>query len=413
MQQKINLNTEMMRPIYLYSMILVFFLILNACETIVDEPVETCTFSETIDNDTHPYNDLYQEILDEYVAKGIPGISIAIESPEHGWWVGCAGMARIEDEEELKPCHLFHSCSMVKPYTATMIMRLFEEGRIDLDDPIMDYLPNEMGNKIANADEAKIRHLLHHTSGIADLYPLKMIWDTFNDPLFHSSFESLLENYVYGKQPTAEVGEIYEYSNTYALLGVVIEAASNMSLGDYIEQEIIEPLGLVNTYYKNTPEYPDDVQYKTNRYMALAPGQLQNCTDFANNLARISMGDLGLFATPYEFARFYQELLRGNVLDSSTLEVMLNDRIRIPGEAEAYQCLGIEYDRSNTYGDIYWHGGGWFGTMSRTKYFPSSDVTISINTNGTGVTFRTEETFNRFNSLIDEIEKVTFTGGRN
>ena len=100
------------------------------------------------------------------------------------------------------------------------------------------------------------------------------------------------------------------------------------------------------------------------------------------------------------------------MLDSSTLEVMLNDEIRIPEEEESYQCLGLEHDRSNVFGELYWHGGGWFGTLSRTKYFPGSDVTISINTNGTGFTFRTEETFNRFNSLIDEIENVTFTGKR-
>lgn len=404
----------MMRPIYLYSTILVSILIVFSCETIVDEPVETCTFSETIDNDTHPYNDLYQEILDVYVAKGIPGISIAIESPEHGWWVGCAGMARIEDEIEMKTCHLFYSASMVKPYTATMIMRLLEDGQITLDDPIRNYLPAEMVKQIANADEATIRQLLNHTSGIDGIYPLKMIWDTFNDPLLYSSIESLLEKYVYGDPAVGPVGEKYSYCNTgYALLGMIIEEASKMSLGDYFEQEIIEPLGLVNTYFKNTPEYPDDVQYKTNSYMELAPGQIQNCTDFTNNIASIAMGGDGLFATPYEFARFYQELLRGNVLDSSTMRLMLHDEIRIPEEEESYQCLGLEHDKSNVFGDIYWHGGGWFGTLSHTKYFPGSDVTISINTNGTGVTFRTEETFERTLSLFDEIENVTFTGKRN
>ncbi|MDF1573248.1 MAG: serine hydrolase [Bacteroidales bacterium] len=241
-----------------------------------------------------------------------------------------------------------------------------------------------------------------------------MIWDTFNDPLVHNSVESLFEKYVYGDPADGPVGEKYSYCSTgYALLGMIIEEASTMSLGGYFEQEIIESLGLVNTYFKNTPEYPDDVQYKTNRYMEQAPGQIQNCTDFTNNLASIAMGDIGLFATPYEYARFYQELLRGNVLDSSTMQLMLNDEIRIPEEEESYQCLGLEHDKSNVFGDIYWHGGGWFGTLSRTKYFPGSDVTISINTNGTGFTFHTDETLNRFSSLVDEIEKVTFTGERN
>ncbi len=294
-----------------------------------------------------------------------------------------------------------------------MIMRLIEDGQITLDDSIRDYLPDEMVSQIANADEATIRQLLTHTSGIKEMNTLRMIWDTFNDPMVHNSAESLFEKYVYGDPADGPVGE-YSYCSTgYALLGMIIEEASKMSLGDYFEQEILDPLGFINTYYKNTPDYPYDVQYKTNRYMGLVSGQIQNCTDFTNNLARIAMGEIGLFATPYEYARFYQELLRGNVLDSSTMEVMLNDTIRLPGEEEAYQCLGIEYDRSNPYGDIYWHGGGLFGTMSRTKYFPGSDVTISINTNGTGITFHTEETFNRFNSLVDEIEKVTFTEKRN
>ncbi|MFC2079920.1 serine hydrolase domain-containing protein [Bacteroidota bacterium] len=390
-------------------------LTLYSCEGIViDDPVETCTFNEAINSATNPNNYLYQDVLDEYVELGIPGVSVAIETPENGWWVGCAGVASIEDQVAMNPCHIHHSSSMIKPYTATMIMRLYEDGLLDLDDPIRNYLPQDLISKIANGDEATIRHLLSHTSGIIDeTYNYKSSVDMFNNPEVFESTEYIFENYAYGKPAAAAPGEEFHYTNIgFSMLGMIIEKASQMSLGEYFQNEIIDPLGLVNTYYKASPGYPVEIPNRVSGYAELFAGQLINVTDIELKLVKISMGDIGLFSTPYEFARFYQELIRGNILDSITLEVMLTKEAQDTGYSSdsLFYCLGIYNNWTNEFGNQLGHGGLNYGSMSKTRYFPDSDITLSVVIN-LGYVLTSENT-RRFNVMVRELQKVAFTGKR-
>lgn len=176
--------------------------------------MDTCTFSETTGNATNPNTTLYQDILDDFVDAGIPGLSIAIETPEHGWWVGCAGVASIEDNIAMQPCHLHHSASMAKTYTATMIMRLYEDEKLGLDDPARDYLPEDIVSEVANADEVTIRQLLNHTSGMVASYHSELTdIDLFNKPVADSSIESHFEKYVYRQPAGAAPGEEFNYNN--------------------------------------------------------------------------------------------------------------------------------------------------------------------------------------------------------
>ena len=229
-----------------------------SCEVGIDEPVDDCTLSESINSDAHPYSENFQEILDEYVARGGPGVSVAIETPE-GWWLGCSGMARIEDQTAMKPCHLFHSASVAKPYTATLIMKLHEDGKLNVDDPIRDYLPEDMVSQIENANEVTIRQLMSHTSGIRDLtfYSEERV-DVMNHPFEERTIESRFEKFVYGIPSFFAPGENFRYSNAgFDLLGMIIEEASGQSFGAYFQQEIIDALGLTTTYFKASPGYPE------------------------------------------------------------------------------------------------------------------------------------------------------------
>lgn len=180
----------------LVSSIFLGLLTMYSCEEI-DIPVESCTFSGTENNAANPYNSLYREILDEYVTMGLPGLSVAINTPDHGWWVGCAGMARIEDKVEMQPCHLINSGSIAKTYTATLIMRLYEQKKLDINDPVSKYLPEEIINNVANADEATIYHLLSHTSGIKGDESISGDIDSYNDPYADSILMSHIEKYYY------------------------------------------------------------------------------------------------------------------------------------------------------------------------------------------------------------------------
>ena len=207
-----------------------------SCVDDISEPVATCTFNDD-NNANNPYDALYREVLEEYVDKGLPGVSIAIETPDHGWWVGAAGMAQLEEGIPMTPCHLHHTEWPTTTYTATLVLCLFEEGKLDLDDQISEYLPEDLVNEITNADQATIRQLLKRTSGIVEYDDnLKMYVDAFNDPSVQNSTDFLIENYVYGKPAYADAGEQVNMGITtgFALLGMIIEEASGMSYGEYL-----------------------------------------------------------------------------------------------------------------------------------------------------------------------------------
>lgn len=395
------------RYILIATMLSVLFVF--SCTEEFFEPVESCSFTESTDNATNPYSDLYQQVLDDYIKNGIPGISIAVETPEHGWWVGCSGMASIEEDEKLKSCHLFHSASMAKTYTATMIMRLVEDEIICLDDGIAKYLPEEMISRIANGDTATIRQCLSHTAGFEDVYfALDGRTDVLNNPLSDLTLESRFEKFFYDRKAIASPGEKFEYSGAgFDLVGLIIEKVSGMPLGEYFEKEIIEPIGLVNTYYKASPGYPN-IDGLVNGYMEHYSGKLQNCSDIDMKLSDIAMGHAGVIATPYEYARFYQELMRGNILNDNTLAEML--KVEWKAEEGPDYCLGI-YHWDLEHGTSYLHSGMLYGILSVTRYYPDSDITISICTNLGGI-FKSKNV-DRFQNLRKELVNVAFTGSRN
>lgn len=390
------------------SLVLIFAI--SSCIEEMDFPVETCTFSDSTSNATNPNNVLYQEVLDEFVAKGLPGISVAIETPEHGWWVGSAGMARIEDETALNPCHTFNIESMSKPYIAVLILRLYEVLELQIEDPIREYLPEDIVENIANADQATIRQLLNHTSGIVDLDAATMYVDIFNEPLYPATLEQQFERYVYGKPAGFTPGEGYRYSNTgYALLGMIVEAASGMSLGDYFEQEISAPLGLTNTYYRSSANYPD-IENLANAYAEIHPGQLTNVTDIEKNDMILSMGQGGVITNPYENAIFLKELMKGTLLEPATLELMLTEEIEVSDDYTRGLGIGHYIGESRTYGEGYGHSGGYVGYRSEMIYFPDTEVTFSLATNSGSVL--TGKNTNRFGPLLMNLLSVTFTGER-
>ncbi len=386
-------------------------LLIVSCTKILTDPVESCNFDGPIDNASNPYSELYQKILDEYVAMGLPGVSVAIETPDFGWWIGCSGIARIEDGTIMQPCHLHQSASMAKPYIATMVMRLIEDEKLGLDDPIRNYLPDDMVSQIANADEATIRQLLSHRSGIFDTDEnLKYYVDAFNDPKIPNTATEVFEKYLYGMPAYGDPGESYNYSNAgYNLLGMIIEEASGMGLGEYFEQEIRQPLRLNHTYYRSDPGYPENIPNRVNGYWERLPGQLQNCTDISNRFCKNSMGSEGIFSTPYEYARFLQELMRGNIVDSTTLLIMIAEENKSERMSNDY-FLGIMHWSGDDW-ESYGHTGTSVGTMGVTMYFPADDVTFALTTN-LGGTFTSVNTRRFRPDLLNELLNVTFTGKR-
>ena len=388
--------------IFLTAFIIASFFL--SCNKEIKDPVEICSLEINEDSETNPKSDEYQAILDKYCEKGLPGLSLVVKTNEHGLWVGASGYARVEDNTPMQACHLHHSASIAKSFIATAVLLLVEEGKISLNDLAMNYLDEEIYSNIDNAEQATIKQLLNHTSGIYNFNDnLKVYVNTFNNPIEHSSCVELFENYVYGVDAYFPVGEDFHYSNTnYSLLGMIIENVNGNSLGEFIENNIIEPLGLTNTFYKNSPQYPD-IPNLVNSYYELFEGNLNNCSDIQKHLSDIAYGHEGFIATPYDFSLFMENLISGNILSEELTQEMLDMSENFEDVNYGLGIMRYETD----FGDGYGHTGGAMGTMTYAIYFPDSQISFTICCN-MGAIFGDDKISMFYEELFEELINLIF-----
>jgi CubicO group peptidase (beta-lactamase class C family) len=196
--------------------------------------------------------ELHQSI-ERYLAEqvkihGIPGLTAAVVKDGELVYTGAFGVRQIGKKEKLTPEHIFHFASVSKPFVATAIMQLVEQGRMDLDDKVIKYLPYF---KLADErfHEITILQMLNHTSGMPDVQDYE--WDK------PQTDEGSAERYV--RQISTErllwaPGDGWRYSNmAFDVLGDVIAKVSGMSFEEYIKANILVPVGMDHSSFI----YPD------------------------------------------------------------------------------------------------------------------------------------------------------------
>lgn len=141
---------------------------------------------------------------------------------------------------------LFRVASMSKSFTALAILQLRDAGKLRLDDPVSNYLPEMKGLPLLTTDapEITIRHLLTHGAGFPEDNP-------WGDRQLADSDEELRELVRRGISFSSVPGIQYEYSNLgFALLGQIVQVASGMEFRAYMKQHVFDPLGMENTIWE-------------------------------------------------------------------------------------------------------------------------------------------------------------------
>jgi CubicO group peptidase (beta-lactamase class C family) len=142
----------------------------------------------------------------------------------------------------------FRIASMTKSLTAMAILKLRDEGKVNLDDPAYLYIPEMKNNKYLTKDAIPItiRHLLTHAAG----YPEDNPW---GDRQLAVTDEELIAIYKKGVSFSNNPGQGYEYSNLgFATLGYIIKKVSGKTYQNYITDNILKPLGMTHTYWEYT-----------------------------------------------------------------------------------------------------------------------------------------------------------------
>jgi CubicO group peptidase (beta-lactamase class C family) len=268
-------------------------------------------------------------------AGRIPGVVAIAATSDEIIYEGAAGFRDIESNAEMTVETITRIASMTKAITSVAVMQLFEQGKIELDDPVAEYLPQlrevevlegfNTNNKpiLRPAKTAVTVHqLLTHTSGY--------VYDIWNgNAARYASLGYATENDFLNVPLAFDPGTKWEYGISTDILGILVEVVSGQSLDDYFQEHLFIPLGMSDTYFIVPKEKLPRLAtaYSKSEHGELTPIPYSRPTgDFFS-------GGGGLRSTARDYVRFMQAILNGGELDGvrvlSTASVTLMSQNQI------------------------------------------------------------------------------------
>ena len=330
-----------------------------------------------------------QSILDAEVQENdaVRGAALHVDAPALGLsWEGAAGMADPESGTPMTPEMPVRIASNTKTFIAAAVLRLAEDGMLDIDDPIADDLPEEYVVMLEgdgyDTGAVTVRHLLTHTSGLFDPTAMDRYTEAIiADPMHRWTRSEQLQIAMDWGDPYGGPGEYYTYCDPgYGLLGAIIEHASGQPMAVAV-RELLDfgNLDLASTWWETLEPRPVGVPDRAHQFLGdLDTVDLHPSYDL--------YGGGGLVSTVGDLARFYRALFTDSVYaDPGTAGVMLTtvDGVQaLPGASEralppgAYR-MGIwvvEVEGFTTY-----RHDGFFGTLA--TYVPELDLTVTATVN--------------------------------
>lgn len=199
-----------------------------------------------------------EKLYKDHAAKNhFPGIAFGLVVDGKLVFAGTDGYTDIEKKTPVTTASLFRIASMSKSFTAMAILKLRDDGKLNLDDPAYLYVPEMKKLRYATADSPHItvRHLLTHGAGFPEDNPWgdRQLADT------NKELSELLEAQISFSNPP---GVQYEYANLgFALLGRIITKASGMPYQRYIREQIWLPLGMTTSEWEYSNIAPDKLAH--------------------------------------------------------------------------------------------------------------------------------------------------------
>ncbi len=285
----------------------------------------------------------FASLLDE---EGVVGGSLAFVQGGRTLALATHGMADRDAGRAVDARTIYHWASITKTLTSIAILQLRDRGRLSLDDPIVDYVPELKGvhNPFGSMDEVTIRHLLSHSAGFrGSTWP----WGGGRDWHPHEPTEW---SQLVAMMPYTEIvfppGSKWQYSNPgIVFLGRVIELLSGEDFEVYMEKNVLRPLGMRSAYYDHTPYHL--LRHRSNNYYGNGEERTANGPDFDTG---ITVSNGGLNGSVEDLANYLAFLLddaptseASGVLARESLVEMWQPQVAI-GEGEGIrQDMGLGY----------------------------------------------------------------------
>ncbi len=181
--------------------------------------------------------ELVEKLCESELANGVASVSVVLVHKDNILWSDAFGHANVWAETEATPDTVYATCSTFKPALAAAVLRLMEQGKVKLDEPVNRYLGGiELPRHPDSEEDITLRHLLTHMSGLPGGGETVELWDRSAPPA--------LREVVAGLEPTESPGKIYRYSNPgYAVVGLAVEEVSGQKLESFVLAEVFGATG--------------------------------------------------------------------------------------------------------------------------------------------------------------------------
>ncbi len=277
--------------------------------------------------------------------------------------------------DSITPSTSFHLASVSKPFTAMAVLKLWEEGKLNIDSPAANYLQG------FPLKDVTVRNLLNHRSGIPNYvhYMEQLGWDRKRQITNKDVLDFIIQNS--SKIQIGRPDRNFSYSNTnYALLALIIEQTSGLAFPEYMRLNIFEPLRMDDSYIFTPSEQGRSLS-----------SYFYSGREYAFDYLDLVYGDKNMYSTVRDLMKFDQALNTGMLLKPQTLEAAYTG---YSNEKKGINNYGLGW-RMQTYPNkkkIIYHNGWWHG--NRTAFYRLLDenaIIIALSNNDNKIVYKTKK----------------------
>ncbi|MDD6616048.1 MAG: serine hydrolase, partial [Lachnospiraceae bacterium] len=278
-------------------------------------------------------NNLRDTIRGYIDRQEIAGVSVLVQKKGEEICFLAEGMSDIENGRKIERDTIYRLYSQTKPVTAAAVMILVERGILDLCQPVSDFLPGFKNQKVL---ENGVLRPVHREAALFDLMQMTA-GSTYTDTTEVGKLTGRLfdevEKRLYGDNPMTTIefanavgelplafdpGSSWNYGLSADILGAVVEIASGMRLGDFMQKEIFEPLGMKDTAFWVPEEKQhrlaksyDVIEDETGKHLIPYTGNEDGIQNRMERRPAYESGGAGLASTLDDYMRFARMLLNG------------------------------------------------------------------------------------------------------
>ncbi|KAA3620631.1 MAG: class A beta-lactamase-related serine hydrolase [Flavobacterium sp.] len=284
------------------------------------------------------------------------------------------GYDDVENKKTSTIATKYRIASITKMFTATLVFKAIEEKKLSINQTIYTYFP-----AIENANKITISNLLNHRSGIPSFTKDETFFDYRTQYRSREEMLKIIANYKSNFEPDTS----NEYSNSnYFLLSQILETIYNLPYEDIIQEKIIKPLGLTNTYSGGKINISNNESYSYSFS--------DKWTEFPETNLSIALGSGSIVSNPSDLNKFIVALFNEKIVSKEMLDVMTTIK-----DNHGMGIMPFNHKNKNGFG----HGGHIDAFHSISVYIPQEKLAVTISSNAIDY---------NINSLLTDVLKCYF-----